>query len=216
MQFSWPSAVSTRRYYSAVSFPSFIHTYIISHIGINDLSLIKSISLGQFRCNLASRRHANDSTVRVAGPAADNGDDLASLHAHPRLEHNRAGRLQRLHLDDPLDRRLPHDKHARAQVQAWIRHVNDGAPARLRREQAIFSPPASDAQKEREKATKRSERAAAPPPPPLSHITHHVYSVTINYLSSSPSLIYNPYFPCVCVEKGKDSSRRRRKERTPR
>lgn len=73
-----------------------------------------------FRCYLASRGNADSFAIRIAGLTADDGDDVASIDAHQGLEHRRAGRLQRLYLDDHLDRRFPHNKYARAQIQAWI------------------------------------------------------------------------------------------------
>lgn len=63
---------------------------------------------------MARGRNADDSAIRVARSATDDGNDITAVNAHSRVEHFRARRLQRLHLDSCLDRRLPYDKHARA------------------------------------------------------------------------------------------------------
>lgn len=69
---------------------------------------------------MACGRYADGSALHFARPAADHGDDLVAFNADTRLDGERAGRLQRLHLDDHVDRRVPHHQHARAQVQARI------------------------------------------------------------------------------------------------
>lgn len=66
------------------------------------------------RCDMARGRNADDSAIRLARSPADDGDDITAVDAHSRMEHLRARRVQRLHFNNRLDRRLPHDKHARA------------------------------------------------------------------------------------------------------
>lgn len=63
---------------------------------------------------MARGRNADDSAICVSRSTADNGNDITAVDAHSRLEHLRARRIQRLHLNNHLDRRLPYDKHARA------------------------------------------------------------------------------------------------------
>lgn len=67
-----------------------------------------------YRCDMARGRNADDSAIRVSRSTADDGNDITAVDAHSRMEHQRARRVQRLHLNNNLDRCLPYDKHARA------------------------------------------------------------------------------------------------------
>lgn len=70
---------------------------------------------------MASRGYANGSALHISVSTVDDGHDVAAFHVDPRLEHRRTGRVQRLHIYDRLDNRVPHDKHNGAQVQARIK-----------------------------------------------------------------------------------------------
>lgn len=70
---------------------------------------------------MAGGRHADIFAIHITRSTTDNGNDLLALDADPRLEHYGAERLQRLHRHHHLDRRVPHDKSAGAEVQARIR-----------------------------------------------------------------------------------------------
>lgn len=75
------------------------------------------------RCNLAGGGYADDPAVHITRFAVDDGNYRFAVYADSRLVHHGAKRLQRLHFHHYLDHRVPHDKSAGAEIQAWIKRA---------------------------------------------------------------------------------------------
>lgn len=65
---------------------------------------------------MASRGNANDTEIRIAVSAVDDGHHLVALDADEGLADNSTGRLQWILGDNRVDRSIPHDKLGGAQV----------------------------------------------------------------------------------------------------
>lgn len=87
---------------------------------------------------MAGGGYADVPALHIAGSAADDGDDRPAVDADPRLVHHGIGRLQRLHLHHNLDRRVPHNKSAGAEIQARLMRRRCAVAAGVRRCAANF------------------------------------------------------------------------------
>lgn len=83
-----------------------------------------SVGAGQFLPNatvewrnLANRRDATSVAIHIAVPTLDDGHDGAQIDADERLVDHRTGSLQRVLVDDRLDRAVLNDKFISIEVQ---------------------------------------------------------------------------------------------------
>lgn len=80
------------------------------------------------RRHLAHRGHADGAAVHLAVSAADDGHHVAQVDAHQGLERPGAGRVQRIHQLDRLDRAVLDDKPSSVEVQEGVKQRRRSCP----------------------------------------------------------------------------------------